>query len=107
MVAASLVTVTAVWSATEATHRVAPPPCLGIGFGCEPDAVTTAALVSTFLVAPAVVVSVLLVWAGWWAGRRGWRFAEAVMWAPAVACWAFTGVVSAAAVWPVARLMAA
>lgn len=99
---------TAIWSATEATHRVAPPTCYGIGFGCVPDADATASLLGAFIIAPTAGAAIVVVWAAWaWARRTANRWAAAAVWAAPVVAWAFTAVVSLLAVPPVVRLMQA
>lgn len=108
VVGSAVVSLTAIWSATEATHRVAPPTCYGIGFGCVPDADATASLLGAFIIAPTVVAALVIVWAAWaWARRTTNRWAVPAMWAAPVVSWMFTAVVSLLAVPPVIRLMQA
>lgn len=42
-----------------------PPTCYGIGFGCTPDAITTALLVGGIFGLPALAVAWAATWVGW------------------------------------------
>lgn len=50
---------------TAVEQAASPPTCHGIGFGCTPDAVTTAFLVGVVFGLPAVAVAWAATWIGW------------------------------------------
>jgi hypothetical protein len=54
-----------VWLATAVTQAVRPPPCLGVGVGCEPDPSTATLLTGVVVGAPALALGWLATLAGW------------------------------------------
>lgn len=86
----------AVGTAIEQTAN--PPTCYGIGWGCTPDAGTTALLVGFIVGAPALVVAWTVTWVGWAATRGGSDSANAMAsWWPAWTLGLLTVIVTVAA----------
>jgi hypothetical protein len=56
--------------ATAIEQYAHPPTCFGIGFGCTPDALSTAVLIGWFIGAPIAVVAWLFTAVGWVVTRR-------------------------------------
>jgi hypothetical protein len=61
-----------------------PPTCFGIGWGCTPDAATTAVLIAVVIGVPALVAATLVILGGWLLARARPTAGRAVIWVPAV-----------------------
>jgi hypothetical protein len=90
MVAAALA-LGAVALGTAIEQAANPPTCYGIGWGCTPDAGTTALLLGWFVAAPAVAIAWILTWVGWAVTRHRTERARRI------ATWWPTGVLAVAA----------
>ena len=63
-------------------QQARPPTCFGIGWGCTPDAATTAVLIAFVIGVPTLVVATLVIMGGWLLARARPTAGRAVMWVP-------------------------
>jgi hypothetical protein len=91
--AAVCVALAVIGVATAVEQRANPPTCVGLGFGCTPDAGSSVVLVGTLFAPPVIVVAWLLSGLGWTCTRRGpdARNRLATWWPSLVLCAAVGG----------------
>jgi hypothetical protein len=88
----AVLAVVVVGLATAIEQHANPPTCFGLGFGCTPDAYTSAVLVAVFAGAPAVAIAWTLSVVGWMLTRR--RSDRTNRWATWWQSWLLAGILA-------------